>query len=191
MVNEEDSGFFLYEDKESAIKLQESHQYYYQVQMQMKFCNSEYCDFVVWNKNHGSVKEYMQTVILSIMPLLKQLILLIRNSSWACWQMVHKTILAEWSTISCPVIIHPVIICPVIIHPVISHPVIIHSVIIHPVIFHSAIIHSVIIHPVIIHPVVIVIILSARILSATMWQTDVEWIKWAIHVYSWLHRWSY
>ena len=47
---EEDSRFFLYESEEGAIKLKESHQYYYQVQMQMKFCNAEYCDFVVWNK---------------------------------------------------------------------------------------------------------------------------------------------
>ena len=66
---------FLYED-EGAIKLKESHQYYYQVQMQIKFCNAEYCDLLYGTKNHGSVKEYMHAVVLSIMPLLKQLILL-------------------------------------------------------------------------------------------------------------------
>ena len=47
---EEDSRFFLYESEEGAIKLKESHQYYYQIQMQMKLCNAEYCNFVVWNK---------------------------------------------------------------------------------------------------------------------------------------------
>ena len=46
----EDSSFFLYQSEEGTIKLKENHQYYYQVQMQMKFCNVEYCDFVVWNK---------------------------------------------------------------------------------------------------------------------------------------------
>ena len=46
----EDSSFFLCQSEEGVIKLKESHQYYYQVQMQMKFCNVEYCDFVVWNK---------------------------------------------------------------------------------------------------------------------------------------------
>ena len=46
----EDSSFFLCQSQEGVIKLKESHQYYYQVQMQMKFCNVEYCDFVVWNK---------------------------------------------------------------------------------------------------------------------------------------------
>ena len=41
---------FLYESKEGANKLKESLQCYYQVQMQVKFCNAKYCDFVVWNK---------------------------------------------------------------------------------------------------------------------------------------------
>ena len=38
---EEDSRFFLHESEVGAIKLKESHQYYYQVQMQIKHCNAE------------------------------------------------------------------------------------------------------------------------------------------------------
>ena len=40
----EDSSFFLCQSEKGVIKLKESYQYYYQVQMQMKFCNVEYCD---------------------------------------------------------------------------------------------------------------------------------------------------
>ena len=38
---EEDSQFFLYESEVGAIKLKESHQYYYQVQMKLKLFNAE------------------------------------------------------------------------------------------------------------------------------------------------------
>ena len=38
---EEDSRFFLHESEVGAIKLKESHQYCYQVQMQMKLFNAE------------------------------------------------------------------------------------------------------------------------------------------------------
>ena len=50
-VAEENSNFFLVQDDDGILRLKETHQYYYQVQMQMKFCNVQYCDFVVWNKD--------------------------------------------------------------------------------------------------------------------------------------------
>ena len=43
--------FFLVQDDNGILRLKETHQYYYQVQMQMKFCKAQYCDFVVWNKD--------------------------------------------------------------------------------------------------------------------------------------------
>ena len=50
-VAEENTYFFLVQDEGGILRLKETHQYYYQVQMQMKFCNVKYCDFVVWNKD--------------------------------------------------------------------------------------------------------------------------------------------
>ena len=51
LVAEENPNFFLVQDEKGILRLKETHQYYYQVQMQMKLCNVEYCDFVVWNKD--------------------------------------------------------------------------------------------------------------------------------------------
>lgn len=44
-----ESSFFL-EEHDGKFSLNESHAYYYQVQAQLKFCNVQYCDFVVWRE---------------------------------------------------------------------------------------------------------------------------------------------
>ena len=49
-VLNEHPNFFLYEDDHGSLKLKEKHQYYYQVQMQIKVCDVGYCDFVVWKR---------------------------------------------------------------------------------------------------------------------------------------------
>lgn len=37
--------------EDGTLELKKNHQYYYQVQLQMKLCNVEYCDFVAWKKD--------------------------------------------------------------------------------------------------------------------------------------------
>ena len=50
-VASEHSNFCLHENEDGNLKLKENHQYFYQVQMQIKFCNVDYCDFVVFKKD--------------------------------------------------------------------------------------------------------------------------------------------
>ena len=52
-VSEEKSCFFLRVTETGHLELKDNHQYFYQVQLQMKLCNTSYCDFVVWSKNQG------------------------------------------------------------------------------------------------------------------------------------------
>ena len=52
-VSEEKSWFFLRVTETGHLELKDNHQYFYQVQLQMKLCNASYCDFVVWSKNQG------------------------------------------------------------------------------------------------------------------------------------------
>ena len=52
-VSEEKSWFFLRVTEAGHLELKDNHQYFYQVQLQMKLCNASYCDFVVWSKNQG------------------------------------------------------------------------------------------------------------------------------------------
>ena len=44
---------FLRVTEAGHLELKDNHQYFYQVQLQMKLCNASYCDFVVWGKNQG------------------------------------------------------------------------------------------------------------------------------------------
>ena len=44
---------FLHVTEAGHLELKDNHQYFYQVQLQMKLCNASYCDFVVWSKNQG------------------------------------------------------------------------------------------------------------------------------------------
>ena len=46
-----DSRFFLQESN-GEILLNVYHAYYFQVQVQLKFSDAQYCDFVVWNVDH-------------------------------------------------------------------------------------------------------------------------------------------
>ena len=49
-VTEENPGF-LSPKEDGTLKLKQTHQYFYQVQLQMKLCIVEYCDFVAWKKD--------------------------------------------------------------------------------------------------------------------------------------------
>ena len=43
-----DSSLCLKNTTNGDLTLKRDHAYYYQVQLQMKLCQTEYCDFVVW-----------------------------------------------------------------------------------------------------------------------------------------------
>ena len=49
--------------EDSTLELKQTHQYYYQVQLQMKLCNVEYCDFVAWKKD-GDMTLFRQKLVL-------------------------------------------------------------------------------------------------------------------------------
>jgi len=44
-----ESSTFCLKDGDNDLKLDTLHAYYYQVQVQMKLCGVNYCDFVVWS----------------------------------------------------------------------------------------------------------------------------------------------
>lgn len=46
-----DKSFYLQSNDEGDLLLTKDHVYYYQIQMQMEVCQTEYCDFVVWSKD--------------------------------------------------------------------------------------------------------------------------------------------
>ena len=52
-VSEEKSRFFLRVTEAGNLELKDNHQYFYQIQLQMKLCNASFCDFVVWSKHQG------------------------------------------------------------------------------------------------------------------------------------------
>ena len=52
-VSEEKSHFFLHAKGAGNLELKDNHQYFCQIQLQMKLCNASFCDFVVWSKNQG------------------------------------------------------------------------------------------------------------------------------------------
>ena len=52
-VSEEKSRFFLLVTEAGNLELKDNHQYFYQIQLQMKLCNASFCDFVVWSKDQG------------------------------------------------------------------------------------------------------------------------------------------
>lgn len=49
-VVETQSSFCL-EKENGFLKLKDNHSYYYQIQLQMKMCQAQYCDFVVWKES--------------------------------------------------------------------------------------------------------------------------------------------
>ena len=62
----DESRFFLHE-KNGEILLDVYHAYYFQVQVQMKFSDAQYCDFVVWSANSLFVQRlYLDEPFISI-----------------------------------------------------------------------------------------------------------------------------
>ena len=46
----ENPSFCLHQDDEGILTLKANHAYLYQVQMQMRFADAQYCDFIVWRE---------------------------------------------------------------------------------------------------------------------------------------------
>jgi len=77
----DNSSFFLADDG-GSLALKEDHMYYYQVQLQMKLCHMQYCDFVAWREGnelfHQTVEldsDFIDSAIRDIEPFIKSAIL--------------------------------------------------------------------------------------------------------------------
>ena len=46
----ENPNFFLHQNDDGALTLKQNHAYFYQTQMQMKFADAQFCDFIVWRE---------------------------------------------------------------------------------------------------------------------------------------------
>ena len=55
----QESYTFCLKDGDNGLKLDTSHAYYFQFQMQMKLCEADYCDFVVWSDSEVMVKRIL------------------------------------------------------------------------------------------------------------------------------------
>ena len=72
---------FCLEEHDDGLRLKEDHAYYYQVQLQMKMCQVDYADFVVWKEEDLFVqrikidKEFIDDAMERAEPFVKQGIL--------------------------------------------------------------------------------------------------------------------
>ena len=80
-------SFFL--DDSGGLVLKEDYTYYYQVQLQMKICRVQYCDFVTWREDeifHQKVEldsNFIDSAVCDVEPFIKFAILpeLVGNGS--------------------------------------------------------------------------------------------------------------
>ena len=76
----DNSSFFL-EDDNGGLALKEDHMYYYQIQLQMKLCHMQHCDFVAWREGeifHQMVEldsDFIDSAIHDVEPFIKLAIL--------------------------------------------------------------------------------------------------------------------
>ena len=59
LMASQESYTFCLKDGDNGLKLDTSHAYYFQFQMQMKLCEADYCDFVVWSDSEVMVKRIL------------------------------------------------------------------------------------------------------------------------------------
>ena len=88
---------FLYQGEDGTFKLKEHHHYHYQVQMQMKFCDVQYCDFVVWNRDSWinqriqADHQFIDEAIAKVVPFIKLAILPELVGKWYTKQAISST----------------------------------------------------------------------------------------------------
>ena len=79
-VASENPSFFL-DDDDGQLTLKEDHAYYFQVQLQMKLCRVQYCDFIAWRDGDDTFHQrifldsnFIDNVIKSTVPFICQLV---------------------------------------------------------------------------------------------------------------------
>ena len=102
----EDSGFCL-SYTGGVLTLKTNHAYYYQVQMQMKLCQAEYCDFVVWRPS--------ETVVIRLVPDKSFIELAIEQATTFFKVGILPELIGKWyskapnpSSVTCPTSISPI-----------------------------------------------------------------------------------
>ena len=98
-VNEmvEERNFCL-ETVDGSLSLKRNHAYYYQIQLQMKICEVEYCDFVVWSKESIFYErilintEFIDNAIEEAEPFVKLALLPELVGKWFSRQTVYTSI---------------------------------------------------------------------------------------------------
>ena len=92
-VASENPSFFLVDD-DGHLQLKEDHAYYYQVQLQMKLCRVQYCDFVAWREDDifqqriYSDSNFIDNVIQSVLPFVKFAVLPELVAKWFTKQLI-------------------------------------------------------------------------------------------------------
>ena len=85
---------FCLEIESDSLKLKNDHHYYYQVQPQIKICQVDYCDFVVWSKDNIFVPripidmEFIDNAIENVKPFIKLALLQELVGKWFSKQIV-------------------------------------------------------------------------------------------------------
>ena len=93
-VASENPSFFLVDD-DGHLQLKEDHAYYYQVQLQMKLCHVQYCDFVAWREDDDIFQQriypdsnFIDNVIQSVLPFVKFAVLPELVVKWFTKQLI-------------------------------------------------------------------------------------------------------
>ena len=85
---------FCLEKENGTLKLKNDHAYYYQIQLQMKICQVQYCDFVVWKEEDMFVQripidmEFIDDAMENVQPFTKLAILPELVGKWFTGQNV-------------------------------------------------------------------------------------------------------
>ena len=101
-------GSFCLEEDGDSLHLKEDHAYYYQVQLQMKLCQVDYADFVVWREEDlfiqriGVEREFIDDAMQRAEPFVKLGILPELVGKWFTRQktMLNKEQIAQQSNVS-------------------------------------------------------------------------------------------
>ena len=92
---------FCLENVDGSISLKRNHAYYYQIQLQMKICEVEYCDFVVWGDESVFYErilidtEFIDNAIEEAQPFIKLALLPELVGKWFSRQTVATTTLTD------------------------------------------------------------------------------------------------
>ena len=77
------------------LSLKKDHAYYYQIQLQMKICEVEYCDFIVWSEEsifHERISEFIDNAIKEAESFIKLALLPELVGKWFSRQTVATSI---------------------------------------------------------------------------------------------------